>query len=444
MPAAVAPPYGAQAYWNDRFRRETEFEWLLPPESLTAPVREAMERSAEASAVKAKVSAYASAHAKDHVHHGHHHHGGHHNHNHANGGSNGSSSNGGSSSGSSSSNGNGNGGGATTSPKPKLVKPKPQRVLHIGCGSSGLSFHLGRVLVADPAQVTNVDYSRVAIDKCRRREEEMLQRRQDKREGREGKENREEKEGKEGRESNGKANGNVGGKRGGGSARRMKWREADLLSVDDMAALARESDGGFDVIVDKSTTDCMACTDDAEVELPLDFSSSGSGGGAPSSGAAGSGGSIGKTLTGAAAGGTTNGATNGSSTMTAGAGSNPSLQQHTRCKVHPLHLIAVQLAAVARPGVTRWVCVSYSEDRFPFLSTTWDSDPQATSPVSMLDRNALEKGLPDPSTLWRIERKEAIRRPRQQQHKDHGHGHAVHRPDVAHWLYVLVRTEVRL
>jgi hypothetical protein len=421
MPAAIAPPYGAQAYWDDRFRKETGFEWLLPPESLTAPVREAMDRSAEASAVKAKVSAYASAHGKDH----HHHH-------------NGSSS-------------SSNGSGATSTP-PKPKRPPPQRLLHIGCGSSNLSFHLGRALVADPSQVTNVDYSRVAIEKCRRREDEMMQQQQQRpRVKQEDKEN---------------GNGEVSK----GSNRRMKWKEIDLLSVIDMAALARETDGGFDIIVDKSTTDCMACADDVEVELPLDFFPSSSGAtrvaantssSSSSSSAVGgghaSGGSIGKktstatstSTTASSCGNSSATAVNGSSSSSS---SNAPAQPHTsRCKVHPLHLIAVQLAAVARPGVTRWVCVSYSEDRFPFLSTTWDDDPQSTSPVSMLDRNALEKGLPDPSTLWRVERREAIRRPQPKDdhhhHKDHHkpqNGGPVHRPDVVHWLYILVRTEVHL
>lgn len=233
------------------------------------------------------------------------------------------------------------------------------KILHIGCGSSKLSFHL-RILVEKAMQVTNVDYSEVAIRNCVEQESTH---------------------------SSGAAKGDV-----------MAWRAMDLLCADSIATLKDEDDvagagGMFDVIVDKSTSDCIACSNDVKIALPhrlrRDADSQ------PHSGA-------------------------------------------LSCYLHPLHVVAVHLAALARPGVARWICLSYTDDRFPFLGSGWH-----TSASTTVDVKAIEDGFPDPRTLWRIEHKQQLVVEKAPCDNDDERPY-VHRPTTCHWLYVLVRTETPL
>ncbi|KAI4599097.1 hypothetical protein KJ359_002054 [Pestalotiopsis sp. 9143b] len=248
--------------------------------------------------------------------------------------------------------------------------PSSPRILHIGCGSSDLSFHL-RGLVASAAQVVNVDYSEVAIRKCLE---------QDK------------------------------ARRGGcDQGPEMVWKTADLLSPASVAALAEPRsagarDGpGFDVIVDKSTSDCIACADDVKVDLPYQFR-------APSADPA--------------------------------SRSEPAEPVRSSGHAHPLHVISVNLAAMAKPA-TRWVCLSYSDDRFPFLGGG-RGNGKSSNPADGVDGNLVRSGFPDPRALWRVEQKREIVAEDEEKPRGGGGGEArpyVHRPPTVHWLYTLVRTD---
>ncbi|KAH6659212.1 hypothetical protein BKA67DRAFT_8341 [Truncatella angustata] len=275
----MPPSYGTQAYWDERFKNESIFEWLVPPDSLTPYITKVIERH-------------------------------------------------------------------TADP----------RILHIGCGSSYLSFHL-RELVQSAKQVTNVDYSEVAIQNCVQHEKRLK-------------------------------HFDLG--EGG-----MIWKAVDLLCASSVNELTARDGGvpdGFDLIVDKSTSDCICCADD--VTLPLPYSD-----------------------------------------CALDSLKGPS----TTCfKIHPLHVLAVHLAFLAKPGITRWMCLSYSTDRFPFLSTGWN-----TSEASTVNAQATELGFPDPRTLWRIEHKQEVA-PKQEQHNEDHDRSYVHRPATVHWLYTLLRTETML
>lgn len=247
------------------------------------------------------------------------------------------------------------------------------RILHIGCGSSDLSFHL-RGLAGSAAQVVNVDYSEVAIRKCVEQERARRDERSE-----------EDPE--------------------------MVWKTADLLSPASVAALEEEPrsagggrDGagpGFDVIVDKSTSDCIACADDVKVDLPYQFR-------APP------------------------------------ADPVPEGSKTTRSSshAHPLHVITVNLAAMAKPA-TRWVCLSYSDDRFSFLGAGRNS--RSSDPADRVDGNLVRNGFPDPRALWRVEQKREIVVEDEETPKGGNSGGEVrpyvHRPPTVHWLYTLIRTD---
>ncbi|KAK8055099.1 hypothetical protein PG993_000326 [Apiospora rasikravindrae] len=182
------------------------------------------------------------------------------------------------------------------------------KILHIGCGSSDLSFRL-RELVASPRQVTNVDYAEVAVQKCRRREAAAL-------------------EGS-----------------GGGGDLGMRWETADLLDAESIARLGRRcqspsadgEDGNgpfyFDVVADKSTCDAISIAED--VPVPLPFAS-------PRNMSLQQ---------------TDNGDEDG-----AGAA-----KPKTTELVEPLLLLAVHMAVLTPPRTGRWCAISYSHDRFSFL-----------------------------------------------------------------------------
>ncbi|ETS79341.1 hypothetical protein PFICI_09194 [Pestalotiopsis fici W106-1] len=316
----MPPSYGTQAYWDERFTKENHFEWLLPPDALTGPVRDALETCGETAAA------------------------------------------------------------AATAYYPRL--------LHIGCGSSDLSFHL-RSLVTHGEQVVNVDYSEVAIRKCV--EQEALRRSRD---------------------------------NNGGDHASMIWKTADLLAPASVAMLRPATDrlghdaakeaapGFFDVIVDKSTSDCIACADDVKVDLPYRLCLP-----------------LHRTAVSLA--------------------DYPEFEVPTvvPCSsyVHPLHVIAVHLAALARPRVARWLCLSYSDDRFDFLGTSHinNSSSRKDSPAFDDDddnNNLVPDGFPDPRVLWRVEKKQEIVVGEEEESGDVARPY-VHRPPTVYWLYTLVRTE---
>jgi hypothetical protein len=186
-------------------------------------------------------------------------------------------------------------------------RERPQ-VLHIGCGSSALSMQL-RDLVDSPQQIHNVDYSEVVVEKNRQREHELL--------------------------SASKA-----------LTESCRWSTLDLLSVTQVLEFAKLGKG-YDVIVDKSTSDAISCSEDVPVELPYRINTN-----CPSR--------VSRPLEGV---------------------------------VYPLHVLAIHLAYLARAGCA-WVILSYSADRFSY----WK------------DEETIE-GLPHPSELWSLERHEKIEQP---------------------------------
>ncbi|KAK7970055.1 hypothetical protein PG988_009128 [Apiospora saccharicola] len=243
----MPPSYGTKEYWDARFERSDNYEWLLPADSLNAVVREALRLSQH------RIS-----------------------------------SSGGSSA--------------------------PPQILHIGCGSSDVSFQL-RGLVDSPRQVTNVDYSENAVRKCRQREAAALL--------------------SAGLEEGG----------GGGSALGMRWETAGLLAADSIARLGGcNGENGpflFDVVADKSTCDAMGCADDAPVTLPFVLPRDGLPPRTDHS--------------------------NGSCNNRTANNDNKSDDDGTAAttaRVHPMYLLALHMAVLTPPRTGRWCAISYSDDRF--------------------------------------------------------------------------------
>jgi hypothetical protein len=223
------------------------------------------------------------------------------------------------------------------------------KLLHIGCGTSMLSCHL-RTLVNAPDQIHNLDYAPAAIELGRKREQELC--------------NTDENP------TNGTS---------------MSWDAVDLLSHKSLLNACKP--GTYSIIVDKSTSDCIACSDDPPISLPysIDISLD-----APTS----------------------------SSIHT------------TPEPIHPLHVLAVHLALITKPAA-RWVSLSYSDDRFPFVDGLFSSRPHVD-------------GFPDTGTLWKLLDKREVESKEQQVVDVSVAGTITYRPKVSHWVYVMQRTEVPL
>ncbi|KAK8154348.1 hypothetical protein BKA80DRAFT_283615 [Phyllosticta citrichinensis] len=188
----------------------------------------------------------------------------------------------------------------------------------------------------------------------------------------------------------------------------MRWRTLDLLSLGDVASLADECNAyppTYAVIVDKSTSDCISCVDDVTVTLPYALQPVES-------------------------------STTTTPTATAPAAKAPPT---TTAQIHPLHLLAVHLAHHTRPG-GRWLAVSYSGARFPFLPPF-----PSRADEGLLADETVARGFVHPGRLWRLERHEMVEAEGDEGKGEEGAGAAVvHRPRIVHHLYVLVRTDVRL
>lgn len=118
-------------------------------------------------------------------------------------------------------------------------------ILHIGCGTSLLSFHL-RAHVDDPAQIHNVDFSAKAIEWGVQNERDRFCKQQ----------------------GDGIRDVRDGAYEGGsidGSHNMMRWSQVSLLSQ--VSILSTCSQSNYSIIVDKSTADAIACGDDVEVSF---------------------------------------------------------------------------------------------------------------------------------------------------------------------------------
>ncbi|KAK8113872.1 hypothetical protein PG999_005941 [Apiospora kogelbergensis] len=271
--------------------------------------------------------------------------------------------------------------------------PPQQHILHIGCGSSDLSFQL-RDLVASPNQITNVDYSSAAVKKCRLRESEALF----------------------------STTADAGSFRAlkGSDSMRMYWETADLLSAESIARLGMrrqtqpaagedgpDDDGPFffDIVADKSTSDAISCAEDTSVLLPFI---------------------------------TPRRVQQQQTNNNAAAASriSPAL-------VDPMYLLAVHMAVLARPRTGHWCALSYSDERFSFLDGGSSGSSGNSGSLAEAEAPAdqdLERWFPDPRRFWIVERKERVTVAPPAATTGSG-GHVVHQPEIAHWLYVLVRTD---
>ncbi|CAK4032128.1 Hypothetical predicted protein [Lecanosticta acicola] len=269
-----------------------------------------------------------------------------------------------------------------------MIDPETVRmsqILHIGCGTSdALAL---RTLVESPEQIHNVDYSEAAVDAGAKREQEDISQNQN----------------PLGKES--------GDGEGGGSKhdsvrqplpRHMNWSCMDLLALHSTLGLLhqRNSEGRlYNIILDKSTSDSIACGQDQHLTLPYPLS------------------------------------INGWTRRIVGCGT------HQPGDVHPLHVLAVHLAALTKPRTGKWICISYSEDRFPFVPPF-----PATISNGLLSDDVIKAGFPHPSQLWRLETKEKIdleeaKEETLAERKKRLSAGVVQRPRVSHWLYVLRRTD---
>ncbi|KAJ8107037.1 hypothetical protein OPT61_g9143 [Boeremia exigua] len=164
-----------------------------------------------------------------------------------------------------------------------------------------------------------------------------------------------------------------------------RWDAVDLLDYASLTKICGR--GKYSVVVDKSTSDAISCAEDVVCRLPYAVT----------------------------------------------------LKQHTtnglvdvepkEIPVHPLHLMAVHLALITKPSA-RWVSLSYSSERYPFLE-------RETSTIE--DDGTAGTGIPDPRLLWTVISKHQI------EAKEQEDGDRVtHRPKVYHWVYILQRTATPL
>lgn len=279
----------------------------------------------------------------------------------------------------------------------KAINANPQ-ILHIGFGTSDLAYHL-RAHVDDPKLIHNVDYSEVAVERGRRREREAFGTRVDDVQATAGKNNTASTEN----------SGSTTSTRPTHPERYMRWSQVNLL--DPTSLLATCEPNTYSVIVDKSTSDSIACSEALWLKLPYEI------------------------------------------------GTSKTAPTQRSCKpleeaIHPVHILAIHMALLTKPGA-RWISVSYSEDRYPFLRAQRPIEGQlkTTGPESAdeleldddLDDIALEvleSGLPDPSTLWELEVKCPFEAVRPETPAKAETGAVVHRPVEMHYVYVLKRTDV--
>jgi hypothetical protein len=278
------------------------------------------------------------------------------------------------------------------------VDPEPE-ILHIGCGSSLLSYHL-RAHVTSPKQIHNVDYSKIAVDIGRQREvdlyttfehcaEEVIDTCEESKEKVSTKDREASSKigsGQEEHKDKGvPANGEVPS-----DAPFMRWDATDLLKLPSLLGACKPS--SYSVVVDKSTSDCIACVDDVEIPLPYHLSY--------------------------------------------GPEMPPVHGLGQTSLTYPVQLMAVHLALVTKPGA-RWISLSYSADRYYFL------DDAPANKIMSVEQEVPDGALPDVRLLWRVLGKYELEASETQAPSGgRASGSVVHTPKVYHWVHVLERTEM--
>jgi hypothetical protein len=252
-------------------------------------------------------------------------------------------------------------------------------ILHVGCGSSLLSYHL-RAHVETPKQVHNVDYSQLAIDIGKQREVELSIHGHNLAEDTNADDESKEKSSAKKTSSNSHGNTDAF----------MRWDTTDLLDLTPLLKVCKPNT--YSVIIDKSTSDSIACADDVEIQLPYPL-------------------------------------TYGPETQ----------REHTpgqTSSAYPVQLMAVHLALVTKPGA-RWISLSYSAERYYFL----DAEVSHSS-VSAGQGQVSDDAFPDARLLWRVLGKYEIEAPEKQvSGGERGSVSVAHLPKVYHWVHVLERTE---
>ncbi|KAF2018678.1 hypothetical protein BU24DRAFT_101967 [Aaosphaeria arxii CBS 175.79] len=170
----------------------------------------------------------------------------------------------------------------------------------------------------------------------------------------------------------------------------MRWSAIDLLDPNSLLEVCNEA--SYSVFVDKSTSDSISCADDVDIKLPYSINTS-------------------------------------KSPIRSGLNVSPEA-------IHPLHILAIHLAFLAKPKA-RWLALSYSLDRFPFLQPPLKASGTGSSRTDDLDdipKNIIDNGLPDPALLWKLIKTHEIEVPSEQPNQ----------PKISHLLYILQRTDVPL
>ena len=167
---------------------------------------------------------------------------------------------------------------------------------------------------------------------------------------------------------------------------RMNWEILDLLDDDSVSSLQSQT---FDLVVDKSTSDAISCGPDLTVPLLRPRTQS---------------------------------QTDGSiDSMT----------------LHPLDILGINLARLTNPG-GRWLAISYSADRFPFLPTL----PSTSSRASTSRTESTDEEILTAARYWQLEKKEEIEIEVNAEPSVSEGERPVFRPKEVNYLYVLVRTHV--
>jgi len=173
----------------------------------------------------------------------------------------------------------------------------------------------------------------------------------------------------------------------------MSWVTADHLDWqsihstlgrnhgDSMPSLASARSARFSIVIEKSCADAIACGEDVSIPVPYRLNR---------------------------------------------------IVNHTKTTdeamyIHPVCLLAIHLAALTKPGGA-WIVLSYSETRFDCLVGEDGGDEyfHKSKKVDM---------VPDLALLWIVVMKQEM-----VSQVDWMDG-TVHRPKIAHWLYILRRTD---
>jgi EEF1A lysine methyltransferase 4 len=173
----------------------------------------------------------------------------------------------------------------------------------------------------------------------------------------------------------------------------MKWIQASLLSLDSLQSSMQSAD--YSIILDKSTSDSISCGVDLAVNLPYPLTVKSS---------------------------------NNLVTRDRRESAN------SVSSIHPLHLMALNLAFLAKPGAV-WIALSYSEFRFDILFSDIEEDEGGFLPADLINQ-----GLPDPRVLWKLESTTAIDCIEEQVKEEQ----PVYLPKSRHYQFTLRRTEIEL